>query len=119
MKKQQEIINEEEDNPVTWKPDEETHYSDEEAIVIKLKPNESIEGILTDVYDSKKWVGKKIYKIKVKNDDITKVLVGTTMLDRLMSTKKVGDQVKILRKEDIPRLTGNPLQCYKTFSPEP
>jgi hypothetical protein len=52
----------------------------------------------------------------VKNDDVLKVLVGTTNLDRLMSLKKVGDLVKIERKEDVPRKTGNPLQIYKTYS---
>jgi hypothetical protein len=99
-----------------WKEDPDIPFSDEAAEVIKLHPGDSVEGVLTDVFDSVKWPGKKIYKIKAKNDDVLKVLVGTTNLDRMMSTKKVGDLVKIERKEDIPRKTGNPLQIYKTYS---
>ena len=101
---------------VVWKEDPEQSFSDEAAEVVKLQVGESVEGVLTDVLESVKWPGKKIYKIKVKDDDVLKVLVGTTNLDRLMSTKKVGDLVKIERKEDVPRKTGNPLQIYKTYS---
>jgi len=101
---------------VSWKEDPEQSFSDEAAEVVKLQVGESVEGVLTDVLESVKWPGKKIYKIKAKDDDVLKVLVGTTNLDRLMSLKKVGDLVKIERKEDVPRKTGNPLQIYKTYS---
>lgn len=101
---------------VVWKEDPEIPFSDEAAEVIKLQVGESVEGVLTDVLESVKWPGKKIYKIKAKNDDVLKVLVGTTNLDRVLSMKKVGDLVKIERKEDVPRKTGNPLQIYKTYS---
>ena len=111
MDKQTEI------NNIVWKKDPEVPFSDEAAEVIKLKVGESIEGVLMKVLDSVKWPGKMIYKIKVKNDDVLKVLVGTTNLDRMMSTKNVGDLVKIERKEDIPQKIGSPLQIYETYSP--
>jgi hypothetical protein len=109
MKKQTEI------DEVNWQKDDTVPFSDEKAEVIKLQVGESVSGVLTDVYDSVKWPGKKIYKIKAKNDDILKVLVGTTSLDRQMVGKEVGDLVKIVRLDDIPRKTGNPLQIYETF----
>ena len=62
---------------VVWKEDPEIPFSDEAAEVIKLQIGESVEGVLTDVFDSVKWPGKKIYKIKAKNDDVLKVIVGT------------------------------------------
>lgn len=102
---------------VVWKEDPDIPFSDEAAEVIKLQVGESVEGVLMDVFDSVKWPGKKIYKIKAKNDDVVKVIVGTTNLDRLMSVKKVGELVKIERHDDVPRKSGNPLQIYKTYSP--
>jgi hypothetical protein len=40
------------------------------------------------------------------------------MLDRLMATKSIGDQVRIERLQDIPSEKGNALQVYRTFSPK-
>ena len=100
---------------VDWQKDDTVPFSDEKAEVLKLQVGDSVSGILMDVYDSVKWPGKKIYKIKVKDDDVLKVLVGTTALDRQMIGKPVGDLVRIVRVADVPRKTGNPLQIYETF----
>jgi len=104
-------------NNNVWREDPQVPFSDEAAEVIKLQIGESVEGVLIDVYDSVKWPERRIYKIKVKNDDVLKVLVGTAILDRQMSVKKVGDQIRIERMEDVPRKTGKPMQTYRTFSP--
>jgi hypothetical protein len=104
--------------PITWKEDPDVGTSGEQAEVIKLRPDESIAGILMEVVESVKWPGKKIYKIKEKNSEVLKVIVGTTVLDKAMSVKKVGDLVMITRKPDQPSKKGQPTQIYKTSSPE-
>jgi hypothetical protein len=100
-----------------WTEDEKVPFpDDEDAEVIKLPVNESIEGELVDIVASTKWKGRNIYKIRENSNDTIKVLLGTTMLDRQMSTKHVGDFVKIKRIMDRPTDKGNPLQQYRTYS---
>jgi len=119
-KEKKEEINEKADEPETlpeWTQDEAVSFPDDEnSEVIKLQVNESIEGKLVDVVASTSWKGRSIYKIKEKDRDTIKVLLGTTMLDRQMSTKNVGNYVKIERLMDRPTDKGNPLQQYRTFS---
>jgi hypothetical protein len=86
--------------------------------VIKLQPGEFIQGILLDKFDSVKFKGKKIYKIKTKNDPVVKVLVGTTMLDKVLSSYEVNDLVLVKRLEDIHSDNPNDMQQYITFHPE-
>jgi len=88
---------------------------DENAEVVKLQVGESVQGEIIDIIDSKKWPDRKIYKIQDGEGEKVKVILGTTMLDRLMKPKAVGDLVKILRAQDIDNKKGNPLQTYKTF----
>jgi hypothetical protein len=99
-------------NEIKWVKDE---VPQDDAEVVKLKVRESIEGILTDRLQSRKYE-TMIYKIKVKDDPITKVILGTTILDRMMKDKKIGDLVKIERTEDSPSSQGKPLQNWVTYS---
>ena len=106
--KQKELGKEAEANE--WEQDE---YMDD-AEVIKLQVGESIEGLLVDKYPSKKY-DVQIYKIKVKDDDLSKIVLGTTILDKMMKNKEVGEPVKIERLEDKPSDKGNPIQNWKTY----
>jgi hypothetical protein len=101
-----------------WIVDPEPKLNDgDNEEVIKLKPGETIMGELIDVMESKKWEGLHIYKIERDNEK-TAVILGTTMLNRLLKNKKIGDFIKIERCEDQPTTKGSPLQVYKTYSLE-
>ncbi|MCJ7572121.1 MAG: hypothetical protein MUO82_09650, partial [Candidatus Thermoplasmatota archaeon] len=76
-----------EDDPVPFP-------GDENAEVIKLAIGESVEGELVDIVESKKWPGRRIYKIQEFGGDKVNVVLGTVMLDRLMTHKSVGEKVK-------------------------
>jgi hypothetical protein len=89
-----------------WEQDE---IPKDDAEVIKLKVGESIEGLLTDKLQSSKY-DTMIYKIKCKDDELVKIILGTTLLDHLMKDKPVGDLVKIERLADSPSKQGKPLQ---------
>jgi hypothetical protein len=103
----QKNINEEENE---WEKDET--YDDAE--VIKLGINESIQGILVDRFQSAKYeVG--IYKIKDKDDDHVKIIMGTTVLDKLMKPKELGEIVMIKRLEDGKTQDGRIFQNYETY----
>jgi len=108
MKEQKEIFNE--DGKIQWEEDE---YVDD-AEVIKLQVGESIEGLLVDKYPSSKYE-VQIYKIKVKGDELPKIVMGTTILDKMMKNKAIGEPVKIERLDDKPSEKGNPIQNWKTF----
>lgn len=106
------------DNLDAWIEDEVTIEYDDNAEVIKLSVNQSIEGLLTDKWNSKRYPGRKMYRIKIKDDEIEKILPGTTVLDNRMRDKAVGCEVKITREEDVPSDKGNPTQIYRTFHKE-
>ena len=93
-----------------WVKDE----SYEEGEVVKLEANESIEGLLVDKFDSVKY-DAGIYKIKDKNDEKIKIIVGTTVLDKLMKPKEIGDLVKIKRLEDGKNQRGQSFQNWETY----
>jgi len=93
-----------------WIEDEEVP----DAEVIKLEIGDSIEGILIDKFHSTKY-DVECYKIKVKDDDLPKILVGTTILERKMKNKQISEEVKIERVDDLPSDKGKPLQNYLTF----
>jgi hypothetical protein len=86
--------------------------------VIKLQVGEFIQGVLLDKFPSVKFKGKKIYKIKQKDDPIVKILVGTTMLDKVLSPYEVNDLVLVKRLEDIHSDNPNDMQQYVTYHPE-
>ena len=120
MKKKNNTASETTPKPITnWVEDDPVPFpGDENAEVIKLGINESCEGTLIDVVESRKWPGRKIYKIQEFGGDKVNVVLGTVMLDRLMTHKSVGEKVKIQRLQDQPSEKGNPTQIYKTFKPE-
>ena len=127
MKKQSEIIEEEEEAGEPRTPEQEFIIVDGKRFVkdrpvdgevIKLQVGEFIQGLLLDRFPSKKFKGKMIYKIKSKNDPVVKVLVGTTMLDKVLSAYEVNDLVLVKRLEDIHSDNPNDMQQYITFHPE-
>jgi len=93
-----------------WKLDEH----DEDGEVIKLQIGESIEGLLIDVVKSVKY-NAMIYKIKVENNKLIKIIVGTTILDKLMLPKVIGDEVKIKRLEDNVNQKGQTVFNWETY----
>lgn len=105
--------------PLTdWVEEEPQPFpGDENAEVVKLQVGQSVEGEIVGLVDSKKWAGHRVIKIKEAGSDHVNVILGTTMLDRKMSGKKIGDIVKITRMPDQPSDKGNNLQVYKVFKP--
>jgi len=124
MKKQIEIIEEKEAGVQPEKDfiivDGKRYVKDKpvDGEVIKLQVGEFIQGILLDRFPSVKFKGKNIYKIKSKDDPVVKVLVGTTMLDKVLSAYEVNDLVLIKRLEDIRSDNPNDMQQYVTYHPE-
>jgi hypothetical protein len=88
---------------------------EDDAEVIKLEIGQAIEGILTDKRKSVTYKNRLIYEIKCKNDDMPKIIVGTTILDQWMKNKNVGDLVKIVRLADIKTDKPNPMQDYEVY----
>jgi len=96
-----------------WIEDEDTY--DEDAEFINLEVGDSIEGIIVDIYPSKKFEGRKIYKIQEQGKDHPSLIFGTSMLDRKLSARAAGDEIRIIRENDQPSDKGNPLQVYQTY----
>ena len=96
-----------------WIEDEDTY--DEDAEFVDLNVGDTITGVILDIYPSKRFEGRKIYKIQEKDKDHPSLLFGTSMLDRKLAERKTGDVIKILREADQPSDKGNPLQVYRTF----
>lgn len=126
MKRQSEIINEEADDKQDCASqdfilvDGKRYVKDKpvDGEVVKLQVGEYIQGLLLDRFPSKKFKGKMIYKIKQKDDPVVKVLVGTTMLDKVLSAYEVNDLVLVKRLEDIHSDNPNDMQQYVTYHPE-
>jgi len=104
---QKEIENKDEE----WVKDE---TYEEEGEVIKLNVGESIEGLLVDKFPSTKY-NTSIYKIKDKDDEKIKIIIGTTILDKLMQPKEIGELVKIKRLEDGKSQRGVEFQNWETY----
>jgi len=100
------------------KEDEETEWvkdqPEEDAEVVKLDIGESIQGLLVDKFHSGKY-DAGIYKIKSKDCDKIQIVLGTTILDKLMIPKIVGDEVKIKRLEDSVNPKGQSYQNWETY----
>jgi len=113
-KEEKEIKAEEKTDPkpkkVKWEKDEE----DLDAEVVKLGVGESIEGIFIDQFHSGKH-NAECYKIKGKDDEKAKIILATTILEKKMSNKKIGDTVKIERVEDGTNQAGVTYQKYETY----
>lgn len=98
-------------NNTKWVKDESY---DDEGEVVKLGVNESIEGLLVDKFPSSKY-NTSIYKIKDKDDDTIKIIIGTTILDKLMQPKEIGEVVKIKRLENGKSQRGVEFQNWETY----
>lgn len=113
-KEEKEVKAEEKPDPkpkkVKWEKDEE----DLDAEVVKLGVGESIEGIFIDQFHSGKH-NAECYKIKGKDDEKAKIILATTILEKKMSNKKIGDTVKIERVEDGTNQAGVTYQKYETY----
>ena len=101
-----------EDDKTKWVKDE--REQEDEAEVVKLDVGESIAGLLVDKYRSTKY-NAGIYKIKVKGDGRMKIIIGTTILDKLMEPKEINEEVKITRLEDGKSQKGRSYQNWETF----
>jgi len=100
-----------------WIEDTEDNNEDEEVEFIKLEQGEHIEGLLLDKITSNKRYNKDThyYKIKTNNDPILKMLRGTTVLDRKMATREIGEPIRIERQPDQQTDQGITYQVYKTY----
>ena len=95
-------------------PKWECDKPDVDAEVVKLLVGDSIEGLLVDMFKSTKY-NAMIYKIKVKDEKLLKIIVGTTILDKLMLPKELNDEVKILRLDDITNQKGQSVFNWETY----
>jgi hypothetical protein len=93
-----------------WQKDE----TDEDADVVKLEVNQEIQGMLVDKFDSVKY-SCGIYKIKVKDDERIKIILGTTLLDKMMAKREIGEIVKVKRLEDATSGAGRSYQNYEVL----
>ena len=95
---------------IEWEKDKE----EDEAEVIKLNVGESIEGLLVDKIESKKYECM-CYKIKVHDDPVPKIVLSTTVLEKMMASKDIGDLVKIERIEDGKNQAGQNYSRWETY----
>jgi len=94
---------------IEWEKDES-----EEAEVVKLSVGDAIEGLYLDKVESKKYECM-CYKIQVHNDPIPKIVLSTTVLERMMEAKNIGDLVKIVRIEDGTNQAGQKYSRWETY----
>lgn len=94
---------------IEWEKDEE-----ENAEVIKLEVGDIIEGLLLDKTESKKYECM-CYKIQVHNDPLPKIVLSTTILEKMMVAKNIGDLVKIVRLEDGINQAGQIYNRWETY----
>lgn len=87
---------------------------DEEGEVIKLAIGDSVEGVIIDKGHSSKY-DADIIKIKTMTDDIPKVILCTTILEKRMKSKEIGDEILIERIKDNINSKGQPTHNYKTY----
>jgi len=112
MNEKNQKINEKKEKESEWI---EITPEEDKGEVIKLKENQSIQGLLIEKKDSTTYKGTKIYKIKTQDDIVPKVLLGTTVLDRQLKNIKEGTEIKIKRLEDKRNQQGTTYQDYQTF----
>lgn len=95
----------------------ERDMPEEDGEVIKMEVGKSIEGLLIDKFKSIKY-STFVYKIKTKEGKLL-VLLGSTILDKMMQKRELGEEVKITRMEDQQSQTGRTYQVYETFHKKP
>lgn len=92
----------------------EVRKEDTDREVKKLDQNESITGLLTGRRQSKDF--GYVYYIKIKDDPIEKVILGTTMLNELLLLVEDGSEIIIERMKDIKTEKGRFMHDYKIFT---
>jgi hypothetical protein len=107
--KEEKLFENEEEAAEVWERD----TSEEDGEVIKLDINDSVEGLLIDKFKSVKY-DTFVYKIKTKDNKVL-VLLGSTVLDKLMSKRELGHEIKITRLEDQKSQSGRTYQFFETF----
>jgi hypothetical protein len=95
---------------VQWVKDE----AEGDAEVLKLDVGDSITGILVDKFQSVKYECG-LYKIKKKDDEKVKILIGTTILDKMLAKREVGELIKVERHPDQKSASGRTYQNYEVY----
>ena len=100
-----------------WTVDEKPKSDNDKEFkgFIKLKEGESTEGILNSKKENQEYKGKMIYYIESGDGEEFWGINGTTDLDAWMKNKKLGDLLKIERKQDKDTGKGNPMQQYEVY----
>lgn len=93
-----------------WEKDEDVS---DDAEVIKLEIGDSIEGILLEKKPSD--IFGMVYKIKTRDSELPKIICGTTILNKRMGPREVGEEVRILRIADVKTSKGRFAHQYDTF----
>lgn len=93
-----------------WERDEDVS---DDAEVIKLEIGDSIEGILLEKKPSD--IFGMVYKIKTKESELPKIICGTTILNKRMGPREVGEEIRILRIADVKTSKGRFAHQYDTF----
>ena len=87
---------------------------DEDGEIIKLEIGETIEGIIIDKGHSTRY-DADIIKIKAKDDGTPKVIICTTILEKRIKNKEIGEEILIERINDIINSKKQPTHNYKTY----
>ena len=93
-----------------WVEDEDTS---DDAEVVKLEVGQSIEGLLLEKKPSD--IFGSVYKIQVQGQELPKIICGTTILNKRMSNKEVGSEIRIERLPDVKTSKGRFAHDYKTY----
>ena len=93
-----------------WVEDEDVS---DDAEVVKLEVGESIAGLLLEKKPSD--IFGFVYKIKVADQELPKIVCGTTILNKKMAKKEIGAEVLIERLADQKTKKGRFVHDYKTY----
>lgn len=103
------LFEEEEEEEIKWERDTQ----EEDGEVIKIEVGQSVEGLLVDKFKSQKY-NTFVYKIRTKKNKLL-VLLGSTILDKMMQNRELGEEIKITRLDDQQSQTGRTYQVFETY----
>jgi hypothetical protein len=106
---QNKVFEEEKKGLDAWEKD----MPEDDGEVIKMEVGQSIEGLLVDKFASIKY-NTFVYKIKTKEGKLL-IILGSTLLDKMMQTREIGEEIKITKLEDQTSQKGRTYQMYETF----
>jgi hypothetical protein len=75
---------------------------------------DSFEGKFLSVGDSTKYPKMKIYEFEDADGEAVRIL-GSAVLDRLMSRIKIGQQIKIVFADEKGTTKGNPMKLFDVY----